>query len=196
MYKTIGVLAHVDAGKTTLSEQLLYHGGALRTRGRVDHGDAFLDTDPVERARGITVFAGQASFTHGGDVYQLVDTPGHADFAAGMERTLAILDAAILVVSAPDGVQGHTETIWRRLEALSIPTFVFLNKCDRCGPAAALGEIRARLSDDCVDLDGACLCFAYGPFPRKPGGGRFQRPGASCAWLFCNPVCAAPFSAY
>lgn len=152
MYKTIGVLAHVDAGKTTLSEQLLYHGGALRTRGRVDHGDAFLDTDPVERARGITVFAGQASFTHGGDVYQLVDTPGHVDFAAGMERTLAILDAAILVVSAPDGVQGHTETIWRRLEALSIPTFLFLNKCDRCDPAAALGEIRARLSDDCVDL--------------------------------------------
>ncbi|MGE4548052.1 MAG: GTP-binding protein, partial [Intestinibacillus sp.] len=152
MFKTIGVLAHVDAGKTTLSEQLLYHGGALRTRGRVDQGDAFLDADPQERARGITIFSGQAVFSHRNSVYQLMDTPGHVDFAAEMERSLAILDAAVLVISAPDGVQGHTETIWRRLEALGVPTFLFLNKCDRCDPAPALCELRARLSDDCIDL--------------------------------------------
>lgn len=152
MFKTIGVLAHVDAGKTTLSEQLLYHGGALRTRGRVDHGEAFLDADPQERARGITIFAGQAVFSHGNSMYQLVDTPGHVDFAAEMERTLAVMDAAVLVISAPDGVQGHTETIWRRLEALGVPTFVFLNKCDRCDPAPALAELRTRLSDSCIDL--------------------------------------------
>ena len=152
LFKTIGVLAHVDAGKTTLSEQLLYHGGALRTRGRVDQGDAFLDADPQERARGITIFSGQAVFSHRNSVYQLMDTPGHVDFAAEMERSLAILDAAVLVISAPDGVQGHTETIWRRLKALGVPTFLFLNKCDRCDPAPALCELRARLSDDCIDL--------------------------------------------
>ena len=152
MYKTIGVLAHVDAGKTTLSEALLYHGGALRARGRVDHGDALLDADPQERARGITIFADQAVFTHGGDTYTLVDTPGHVDFAAAMERTLAILDAAVLVVSAADGVQGHTETIWQRIEALGVPAFLFINKCDRTDPAAAIRDVRAVLSGDCVDL--------------------------------------------
>ena len=116
MYRTIGILAHVDAGKTTLSERLLTEGGSLRAPT-----GAFLDTDVQERKRGITIFTGQAEFTHGGHVYQLADTPGHVDFAAEMERVLAILDAAIVVVSAADGVQGHTETIWQRLEALKVP---------------------------------------------------------------------------
>ena len=143
----IGILAHVDAGKTTLSERLLVEGGSLRAPT-----GAFLDTDAQEQARGITIFTSQAQYTHGGRVYQLADTPGHVDFAAEMERTLAILDAAVVVVSAADGVQGHTETIWRRLEALRVPTFVFLNKCDRAAPDAALSELRTLISDDCVDL--------------------------------------------
>lgn len=147
MYRTIGVLAHVDAGKTTLSERLLTECGSLRA-----NTGAFLDSDAQEQARGITIFSGQAEFPHGGYVYQLVDTPGHVDFAAEMERKLAILDAAIVVVSAADGVQGHTETIWQRLEALRVPAFVFINKCDRTAPDAALAEVRGLLSGDCVDL--------------------------------------------
>ena len=132
-YRTIGILAHVDAGKTTLSERLLVEGGSLRAPS-----GAYLDSDAQEQARGITIFASQAEFQHGGFTYQLVDTPGHIDFAAEMERTLAILDAAVVVVSAPDGVQGHTETIWQRLGALGVPTFLFLNKCDRAAPGPAL----------------------------------------------------------
>ncbi len=147
MYRTIGILAHVDAGKTTLSERLLTEGGSLRAPT-----GAFLDTDAQERKRGITIFTGQAEFTHGGHVYQLADTPGHVDFAAEMERVLAILDAAIVVVSAADGVQGHTETIWQRLEALKVPTFLFVNKCDRVEPSAAVKEIHELLSEDCIDL--------------------------------------------
>ena len=144
---SIGLLAHVDAGKTTLSEQLLFRGGSLRAPT-----GAFLDADPQEQARGITIFTGQAEFRRGKRVYQLADTPGHVDFAAEMERALSVLDAAIVVVSAPDGVQGHTETVWQRLEALKVPTFLFLNKCDRAEPSEALAEVRALLSDDCVDL--------------------------------------------
>lgn len=147
MYRTIGVLAHVDAGKTTLSERLLSDCGSLRAPS-----GAFLDADAQEQARGITIFSGQAEFPHGGYVYQLVDTPGHVDFAAEMERKLAILDAAIVVVSAADGVQGHTETIWQRLEALGVPAFVFINKCDRAAPGPALAEVCGLLSGDCVDL--------------------------------------------
>lgn len=147
MYRTIGVLAHVDAGKTTLSERLLTECGSLRAPS-----GAFLDFDGQEQARGITIFSSQAEFVHGGHVYQLVDTPGHVDFAAEMERRLAILDAAIVVVSAADGVQGHTETIWQRLAELGVPAFVFLNKCDRAAPGPALAELRERLSDNCVDL--------------------------------------------
>lgn len=147
MYRTIGILAHVDAGKTTLSERLLSDCGSLRTPS-----GTFLDADAQEQARGITIFSGQAEFPHGGYVYQLIDTPGHIDFAAEMERKLAILDAAIVVVSAADGVQGHTETIWKLLESLAIPTFVFLNKCDRAAPEPALEEVRRLLSDNCIDL--------------------------------------------
>ena len=108
---TIGLFAHVDAGKTTFAEQLLYRNGAIRKRGRVDHRDAYLDSHDIERARGITVFADQASFEYEGRTYDLIDTPGHADFSAEMERAIQVMDAAIVVVSAVEGVQGHTETV-------------------------------------------------------------------------------------
>lgn len=150
---TLGVLAHVDAGKTTLSEQLLLHGGALRAAGRVDQGTAALDFDPVERERGVTVYTAQADFIWGGVNFHLLDTPGHTDFAAEMERALGVLDLAVLVVSAAEGVQGHTETIWERLAALKVPTVIFINKTDRAGAdVSAVREQLARLSPDCVPL--------------------------------------------
>lgn len=153
---TAGILAHVDAGKTTLSEQLLYLGGALRERGRVDHGDAFLDAEPIERRRGITVFSGQADFQWGETTYYLLDTPGHTDFSAETERVLPALDLAILVVSAAEGVQGHTETLWRLLSHYRVPTVVFLNKIDRPGADAGrvIGELRRKCSPAAVALDG------------------------------------------
>ena len=156
MRKTIGILAHVDAGKTTLSEQLLYLGGALRERGRVDHGDAFLDAEPVERERGITVFSGQADFAWGESTYFLLDTPGHADFSAEAERVLPALDYAVLVVSAAEGVQGHTETLWRLLAHYEVPVFLFLNKIDRPGADAArtMAELQKKCSPAAVLLDG------------------------------------------
>ncbi len=130
---SVGVLAHVDAGKTTLSEQLLYRCGVLRAAGRVDEQSAFLDHSDVERRRGITVFSDQADLQIGGRPFTLVDTPGHVDFSGEMERCLAVLDCAVLVVSAAEGVQAHTETLWRLLRERKIPTFVFLNKTDRAG---------------------------------------------------------------
>ena len=149
---TLGILAHVDAGKTTFSEALLYHAHSLRAMGRVDHQDAFLDAHPLEKERGITIFSDQAIFHHGEDEYFLVDTPGHVDFAAEMERALAVLDYAVLVVSCAEGVQSHTETIWNLLRRRNIPTFVFLNKVDRVGADAdrVLEQMRRRLSADCV----------------------------------------------
>ncbi len=126
----IGILAHVDAGKTTLSEALLYHSGAIRTLGRVDHKNTYLDTNPVERERGITVFSKQARFASENCDFILLDTPGHVDFSAETERTLALLDYAILVVSAPDGVQNHTRTLWQLLEFYGVPTYIFVNKTD------------------------------------------------------------------
>ena len=125
----LGLVAHVDAGKTTLSEALLYAGGQLRKLGRVDHGDAFLDTDPQERERGITIFSKQAEVTWPGLRLTLLDTPGHVDFSAETERTLSVLDAAVLVISGADGVQGHTETLWRLLRAYQVPVFLF--RCRR-----------------------------------------------------------------
>ena len=119
-----GLLAHVDAGKTTLSEGLLYLSGAVRKLGRVDHRDAFLDTDTQERERGITIFAKQAELTWGETSFTLLDTPGHVDFSAEMERTLGVLDCAVLVVSGTDGIQGHTRTLWRLLEGRGVPTFL------------------------------------------------------------------------
>lgn len=129
----IGILAHVDAGKTTLSESMLYMSGKIRKMGRVDNKDAFLDTYALEKARGITIFSKQALFTIGDLTVTLLDTPGHVDFSAEMERTLQVLDYAILVVSGPSGVQGHTRTLWRLLEIYNIPTFIFVNKMDQSG---------------------------------------------------------------
>ena len=129
-YTVIGILAHVDAGKTTLSEALLFQAGVIRKQGRVDHKDAFLDTNPLERERGITIFSKQAILPLPEKTITLLDTPGHVDFSAETERTLQVLDAAILVISGLDGVQSHTETLWQLLQQYHIPTFLFLNKMD------------------------------------------------------------------
>ncbi|MGI6013237.1 MAG: GTP-binding protein [Oscillospiraceae bacterium] len=155
MNKTIGILAHVDAGKTTLSEQILHHCGALRKAGRVDHKDTFLDFNPIEQARGITIFSEQASFSYGETRYFLVDTPGHVDFSPEMERAVGVLDYAILVVSCTSGVQAHTETIWRLLEQQQIPVFFFLNKIDGLGADVnrTLDDIRAKLTGDVCCFD-------------------------------------------
>jgi len=147
MHITLGIFAHVDAGKTTLSEQILCLGRVLRAPGRVDHQDAYLDNHPLERARGITIFAEQAEFAYEGASYTLIDTPGHADFSAEMERCICVLDAAIVVVSAVEGVQAHTLTVWQLLKSQGIPVFFFINKLDRAGADAdrVLCEIRQRL---------------------------------------------------
>ena len=159
----IGILAHVDAGKTTFSEQILRHAGVIRTAGRVDHGDAFLDAHPLERQRGITIFSDQAVFERGGRRFFWVDTPGHADFAAEMERSATVLDYAVVIVSGAEGVQSHTETVWAMLERLRIPAFVFVNKTDRAGFDAGtrLADLKRRLSPDCVDMRG----YAGGEMP-------------------------------
>lgn len=150
----LGILAHVDAGKTTLSEAMLYRSGVLRTLGRVDHQNAFLDTDSLERERGITIFSKQAVFRVGETSITLLDTPGHVDFSAEMERTLQVLDCAVLVINAADGVQGHTETLWKLLARYQIPTFLFVNKMDQEGTnrETLLAELRARLDKNCVDF--------------------------------------------
>ena len=127
----IGLVAHVDAGKTTLSEGMLYLSGAIRNLGRVDHGDAFLDTYEMERERGITIFSKQAVLTWKDLEITLLDTPGHVDFSAEMERVLQVLDCAVLVISGTDGVQGHTVTLWRLLRRYGVPVFIFVNKMDR-----------------------------------------------------------------
>ena len=141
----IGILAHVDSGKTTLSEAMLYRAGALRKLGRVDHRDAFLDTDALERARGITIFSKQAVLKLPGAQLTLLDTPGHVDFSAEAERALQVMDYAILVVSGTDGVQSHTETLWRLLERYQVPVFLFVNKMDLAGAdkSCAAGSVRA-----------------------------------------------------
>ncbi len=150
----IGILAHVDAGKTTLSEALLYQTGALKKLGRVDHRDAFLDTFALERERGITIFSKQAELMLPDTAVTLLDTPGHVDFSAEMERTLQVLDCAVLVVSGTDGVQAHTETLWRLLARHRIPTFIFINKMDiqSTDRAALLAELKSRLDAGCVDF--------------------------------------------
>ena len=126
----IGILAHVDAGKTTLSEALLYVSGKIRTLGRVDHKNTYLDTNAIERERGITIFSKQARFSSENCDFVLLDTPGHVDFSPETERTLSLLDYAVLVISASDGVQNHTRTLWQLLEHYCVPTFIFVNKCD------------------------------------------------------------------
>ena len=156
----IGILAHVDAGKTTLSEAVLYRTGAIRSLGRVDHRDAFLDTEDLERERGITIFSKQAVFpltdrgTGTDREVTLLDTPGHVDFAAEMERALQVLDCAVLVVSGSDGVQAHTLTLWRLLEKRRLPVFLFVNKMDLAGTdrEALLAQLKARLGDGFADF--------------------------------------------
>lgn len=150
----VGLLAHVDAGKTTLSEGMLYLAGCLKKLGRVDHQDAFLDTDALERERGITIFSKQAILPLEGAEITLLDTPGHVDFSSEMERTLQVLDCAVLVVSGTDGVQGHTATVWGLLERYGIPTFLFLNKMDLAGTdrEALLAQLKERLGEGCVDF--------------------------------------------
>lgn len=148
----MGILAHVDAGKTTLSEGMLYLSGTVRKLGRVDHKDAFLDTYSLERDRGITIFSKQAVFSLGNRRINLLDTPGHVDFSAEMERTLQVLDYAVLVISGADGVQGHTETLWKLLKLYEIPTFIFINKMDQLGTdrESLLTELKERLDEGCI----------------------------------------------
>ena len=154
MKKTIGILAHVDAGKTTFSEQVLYLSNAIRKLGRVDHQDAFLDTHPLEKRRGITIFSGQARFALGDDEIRWLDTPGHVDFSPEMERALSVMDYAVLLISAAEGVQSHAETLWRLLADYGVPTFLFLNKTDREAADAnqVLAQLKRSFSPDIVDM--------------------------------------------
>lgn len=151
----MGILAHVDAGKTTLAEGILYQSGSIRKLGRVDRGDAFLDTDILEKNRGITIFSKQAELDLGDSEVTLLDTPGHIDFSAEMERTLQVLDYAILVISGADGVQGHVGTLWRLLKQYDIPVFIFVNKMDQAGTdrTRILGELHKYLDEGCIDFD-------------------------------------------
>ncbi len=151
----LGMLAHVDAGKTTLSEAMLYLSGARRTLGRVDHGDAFLDTHALERQKGITIFSKQALFSLPGRQVTLVDTPGHADFGSEAERVMPVLDCAVLVISSVSGVQAHTLTLWELLKRYRVPVILFINKCDLPGPSRAelMAQLKSKLDSGCVDFE-------------------------------------------
>jgi len=153
----IGILAHVDAGKTTLSESMLYLSGKIGKLGRVDNKDAYLDTFDLEKERGITIFSKQAIFEVGDTQITLLDTPGHVDFSAEMERTLRVLDYAILIISGADGVQGHTKTLWRLLELYQVPVFLFVNKMDQSGvdKDKLIKQIKKQLNDGCIDFSEA-----------------------------------------
>lgn len=159
MNKTIGILAHVDAGKTTFSEQLLYHTNSIKKRGRVDHQSAFLDSHEIEKRRGITVFADQGMFEYEGSVYYLIDTPGHVDFSPEMERAIQVMDFAVIIISAVEGVEGHTETVWNLLKKHQVPVFFFINKTDRAGADASRGleEIRSHLTEDVCDISSSLI---------------------------------------
>ncbi|WP_047986014.1 GTP-binding protein [Ornithinibacillus californiensis] len=154
MKKTIGILAHVDAGKTTFSEQLLYHTKAIKQRGRVDHQNAFLDSHEIEKQRGITVFADQAIFQYKDSTYYLIDTPGHVDFSPEMERAIRVMDYAIILISAVEGIEGHTETVWNLLQKHHVPTFFFINKIDRTGanPEKVIDDIHDNFTGDILDV--------------------------------------------
>ena len=156
-YQTIGILAHVDAGKTTLSECLLYQTGMIRSIGRVDHRDAFLDTDQMEKDRGITIFTKQAQMDLPDRKITLLDTPGHVDFSPEMERALQVLDTAILVISGPDGVTGQVRILWKLLEKHRVPVFLFINKMDQPGTdrERILSELQSALDSRCLDFTGA-----------------------------------------
>lgn len=153
---TVGITAHVDSGKTTLAEAILYKTGAIRSLGRVDNGNSALDTDSIERERGITIFASQAEFTVGDVRFTLLDTPGHVDFSSETERTMCVLDYAILVISGTDGVQSHTHTLWKLLQKYEVPVFIFVNKMDLIGAdkSSIIGKLQSRLSPNCVDFSG------------------------------------------
>ena len=157
MNKTIGVFAHVDAGKTTFAEQILFHTNSIKNRGRVDHKDAFLDSHEIERQRGITVFADQATFSYEDSTYYLIDNPGHVDFSPEMERSVQVMDYAIVILSAVEGIEGHTTTIWQMLRKHNIPTFFFINKTDREGANVknVLQEIHQDFSSDIFDMTDA-----------------------------------------
>lgn len=152
MKKTIGILAHVDGGKTTFSEQLLYHTKSIRNRGRVDHKNSYLDNNEIERDRGITIYSEVGKFSIENQEYYLIDTPGHIDFSPEMERAISVLDYAILIISAVEGVQGHSETIWELLNKYKVPTFIFINKIDREGAEVnkAINEMKHKLSEDII----------------------------------------------
>ncbi|WP_324727990.1 translation factor GTPase family protein [Lysinibacillus fusiformis] len=155
MYKTIGVLAHVDAGKTTFSEQVLFHTNSIQARGRVDHQDAYLDNHELERKRGITIFTEQGRMTIGDDTYTLIDTPGHVDFSPEMERAIRVMDYAIIIISAVEGIQGHTETVWQLLRNYHVPTFFFINKIDRDGAnvRAVMTQLHKDFSEHVLFVD-------------------------------------------
>ena len=150
----IGIMAHVDAGKTTLTEAMLYLTGNIRKLGRVDHGDAFLDTHALEKSRGITIFSKQAVMNTDDAEIILLDTPGHTDFSSEAERALQIMDYAVLIISGTDGVQNHTETLWHLLKSYRVPTFIFINKTDRAGSdvASVMNELRQVTSRSCLLL--------------------------------------------
>lgn len=156
MNVTLGLLAHADAGKTTFAERLLFHTGSIRKAGRVDHRDTFLDSHEIERARGITVFSQEACFETGEKTFFLLDTPGHTDFAAETERAVKVMDYAVLIISCAEGIQSHTETLWKLLKKHGVPVFIFLNKKDRSGaePKRVLAHIKRKFSEDAVLFDG------------------------------------------
>lgn len=151
-----GLLAHVDAGKTTLSEAMLFACGRIRTLGRVDRADTFLDHDDMERKRGITIYAKSARIEYGNLAVTLLDTPGHVDFSPEMERSLQVMDYAILVISGTAGVQAHTRTLWKLLQAYRVPVFLFVNKMDQagCDRQKLAAQIRTTFGDACIDLSG------------------------------------------
>ena len=150
----IGILAHVDSGKTTLSEAMLYLSGSIGRLGRVDRKDSFLDTFSLERSRGITIFSKQAVLNYKDTEFTLLDTPGHVDFSAEAERTLQVLDYAILVISGTDGIQSHTQTLWKLLSKYGIPCFIFINKMDLNGADRNLimNELKRKFGDGCIDF--------------------------------------------
>ena len=168
---SVGLLAHVDAGKTTLSEALLYCSGTRRTFGRVDHGDAFLDTHAIERSRGITIFSKQAVLETENRVITLVDTPGHVDFSTEAERVLPILDCAVLVISGTDGIQSHTLTLWQLLSRYQVPTVLFISKMDLPGKdkQTLLAQLQDTLSPGCVDFTAATEEIFEATFRKQQG---------------------------
>ena len=188
----IGITAHVDAGKTTLAEAMLYRTGRLRKLGRVDHGSAAMDSHLLERERGITIFSSQAELPVGELEVTLLDTPGHVDFSAEMERTLSVLDYAILVISGADGVQAHTRTLWRLLELYRIPTFLFVTRMDfgRCGRGQMMEHLRHELGEGCVDFTpqtGSGAWSSWPPAGRMPWrriwtAGRSPTPWCGSWW--------------